>query len=240
MSAADLTLHSLAKIGQVSPVFSSLTINREGFNMASQLLTKLTLATAGAAVLAIGSVCAPAEAAFKFSFKTKGGGSGSFLLNTSTPATLGSVTNFSFSGSKFIKGAVSGLSGIGGFISGTSGKPTLAGFLVPQSSTTFWGGLLAPKGTPIVGSGILGKASLSINPLFAAAGTLSTGGASVGTNPFSGLGLDGGLDSINCWDAEQVVQTEEVPEPFTVLGSIVGVGGLLAARRKRQMTIKAG
>ncbi len=208
--------------------------------MASQLLTKLTLATAGAAVLAIGSVCAPAEAAFKFSFKTKGGGNGSFLLNTSTPATLGSVTNFSFSGSKFIKSAVSGLSGIGGFISGASGKPTLAGFLVSQSPTTFWGGLLAPKGTPIVGSGILGKASFSINPLFAAAGALSAGSASAGTNPFSGLGLDLGLDSINCWETEVVGQTEEVPEPATIFGSIVGVGGLLAARRKRQTKVTAG
>lgn len=208
--------------------------------MASKLLAKLTLATAGAAVLAIGSVCAPAEAAFKFSFRTKGGGNGSFLLNTSTPATLGSVTNFSFSGSKFIKGAVSGLSGIGGFLSGASGKPTLAGFLVSQSPTTSFAGLLAPQGTPIVGNGVIGKGSLSLGQLLGVAGAISTGNTNAATSLFGGLGLDGGLDSINCWDVEQVKQTNEVPEPATVFGSIVGVGGLLAARRKRQLKVKAG
>lgn len=183
--------------------------------MASALLSKLTTATAGAAVLAIGvaSTPAPADAAI-LNFTTTTGGIG--ILNYT-----GNVINsfrYTPSDNDFtaitrsvnLAGSIAGFVGIGfNPLAGTDlakistpnlGGPNSLGFKVTQGLKTWFG-------------------------VFATPGAFSADNPSV--SGYVGISFPDNQGGFNS-------QTETVPEPTTIVGSLLGLGAMAGARLKRK------
>jgi hypothetical protein len=191
--------------------------------MASGLLSKLTMATAGAAVLGMGVASAPADAASLTPFKIKTGFGGLALFDWDEATK--NITNFSYKPGDELDGAsvtksATGLTGTGGY--GASGflagaklerlfslsvGPKDFGFLITGPSkqrpdggfnTQVWGGVLSLSGVVGEWGGVI------------AVGTDRGDGAAAG------------------------FQGETVPEPTTIVGSLLGLGALAGARLKRK------
>lgn len=191
--------------------------------MAFHIFTKLTIATAGAAVLTIRVLSAPASAAVLYSFTTVTGGTGAFNYQFTGGAsvshhtdTWGFITHFHYTplasalanGSAFITRNLFNGTGEGRTeytsVPGISFDGVYAK-TAQQTGFPYWEVNLINTNT----TDDKGKITFSQSS--------SNGGASE-------------WEAIASWN-----RTEAIPEPTTIAGSLLGLGGLVATRRNRQM-----
>lgn len=211
---------------------------------------KLSIATAGAAFIALGTLgTAPATAAsLDFSFTTQSGGKGTFTLDTDTAPAPEPTLRFNVDGSVFAEGIAytSAISNFSFSSPDTSFNNRIGDFGVypsvpfafnPDIPSTGTLGIAGEPSGCVVSSDVFCAVDIGVEYLgnVSELPVLSDDPGSYSL--FDIIVYDGSESTSNVITAELITKSQVVPEPGSVMGTLaVGIGGALLLL-KRKMNI---